>query len=150
MRDLNAFACPSLTYGITMNSNLFESFLDSGAGRRATTLMLKHKHSVQEIFDEVLREAVLAIPYLIVGGKYTTAQLSNPVTWSSWFTAERRVAGMCLAFFVREGVVGLVQHRTRSGKGTKRYCLPATHAVTATSSTRSASTFSIAGSLPWL
>ena len=129
------------------NSKLFASFLRTSAGRRATTLMLGRKHQLPEIFDSVLHEVTFAIPSLIVGGKYTTAQLSNPTTWSSWFTAEHRVAGMCLAFFVRERVIGLVLHRTRSGKGTKRYCLPSPQAVSAKVLSRTTSLFTLPGSM---
>jgi hypothetical protein len=149
LRHLSAFGCAFLTHGTfnMKNSNLFESFIDSPAGRRATTLMLSHTRSVQDIFEEVQREAVLDVASLILGCKYTTQQLSNPVTWADWFTAERRVAGMCLAFLVREKVIGLVQHQTRSGKGTKRYCLPSTHAMTAKSSPRRATIFTLPGSI---
>ena len=129
------------------NSNLFESFLCTAAGRRATTLMWTHKRPMQEIFDSVLQEVNFAIPFLMVGAKYTTAQLCNPTTWQTWPTAEHRVAGMCLAFFVRERVIGLVLHRTRSGKGTKRYCLPSPQAVSAKVLSRTTSLFTLPGSM---
>lgn len=109
---------------IEMKTNYFEKFSGTSAGRCASSLLVTHRIKPKHIFSTVLFKINQALPHLVVGGKYTTEMLSSPEVWAKWTTAERRVAGMCLAYLVRSESVGLVLHLTRKGKGKKRYCLP--------------------------
>jgi hypothetical protein len=109
---------------IEMKTNYFEKFSGTSAGRCASSLLVTHQIKPKHIFSTVLYKSNQALPDLVVGGKYTTEMLSSPEVWARWTTAERRVAGMCLAYLVRTNSVDLVLHITRKGKGKKRYCLP--------------------------
>lgn len=106
-----------------MNSSIFETFKKTPAGRRATTLLRASSLASAQLFNAVHAAVVEHLPYLDDGRRYTTEELCGPELWSTWFTAERRVAGMCLAHLVKVDSVPLTLHYTRSGKGKKRYHL---------------------------
>ena len=107
-----------------MKTNIFEAFSKTSSGRRASTLLATHAHTPAQLFNAIRTDVVAAIPRLIEGKKYSTEKLCSQDTWSPLYKAERRVAGMCLAFLVKVGAIPLTLHRTRSGKGTKSYQLP--------------------------
>lgn len=104
-----------------MTDRDFDSFANTSAGRCAATLLRTHAIKPSQIYAMVHAEVTQSIPYLAEGRPHTTELLCDPAVWSKWFTAERRVAGMCLAYMVRRGLVKLCLHITRSGKGSKRY-----------------------------
>jgi hypothetical protein len=105
-----------------MKSSDFLKFETSAGGRRAATLLRDHVVKPEQIFATVLAEVTQNLPHLEEGGRYTTEQLCGPDIWATWFTAERRVAGMCVAFFfVKEKVVDLYKHLTPSRKGSAKY-----------------------------
>jgi hypothetical protein len=97
-----------------MKSSDFMKFETSAGGRRAATLLRDHVVKPEQIFATVLAEVTQNLPHLEEGGRYTTEMLCGPDVWAAWFTAERRVAGMCVAYFVRKKVVALYRHRTQS------------------------------------
>lgn len=118
-----------------MNPIIFQTFSKTSAGRCAATLSKNYNTiAPKQVWDAVHSEAVMALLHLKEGGKYTTEQICGPGIWSPWFTVERRVAGMCLAYLIKVGAIPLVLHLTPSGKGKKRYCLPSTKAGVATAS----------------
>lgn len=104
-----------------MNKHDFENFACTSAGCRAATLLLDHKVKPEQIFATVLAEITQILPHLEDGRRYTTELLCHPDIWATWFTAERRVAGMCVAYLVRKSMVKLFRHRTPSGKGAAKY-----------------------------
>ena len=104
-----------------MKTTNFDNFACSSAGRRAATLLLDHKVKPEQIFSTVLAEITQILPYLEDDGRYLTENLCDPDIWAAWFTAEKRVAGMCVAYLVRKSVVQLFRHRTPSGKGKAKY-----------------------------
>ncbi len=97
-----------------MKNNDFEDFARTSAGRRAASLLLTHAIKPDAIFAIVLAEVTQNLPHLEEGGRYTTEMLCGPDLWANWLTAERRVAGMCVAYFVRKKVVALYKHGTQS------------------------------------
>jgi hypothetical protein len=105
-----------------MKTKDYADFAGTSSGRRAETLLLTHKVSPGQIFATVLAEVTQAVPHLEDGAKYTSEKICDPDIWSKWSLAERRVAGMCLAYLVRNRAVPLYRHYTLSGKGTARYC----------------------------
>ena len=107
-----------------MKTSIFDQFSKTSSGRRAATLMATHTKTTAQLFNAVQTDLAAALPRLIAGKKYTAKQLCSPATWSPVRIAENRVAGMILAYLVKVGAVPLTLHRTRSGKGTKRYRLP--------------------------
>jgi hypothetical protein len=109
---------------IAMNQKILEAFARTSSGRRARTLLLTHPSSPDSIFSEVLNDVTELMPLLELNGAYRCQVLCNPDSWSQWFIAERRVAGMCLAFLVRRGIIKLVRRMTRSGRWSGQYCLP--------------------------
>ena len=78
-------------------------------------MLLDHEVKPEQIFSTVLADVTQALPHLIDDAKYTTQMLCDPDIWEDWTTAEVRVAGMCLAYMVRNDVVKLFRHR-RKGK----------------------------------
>jgi hypothetical protein len=104
-----------------MKHSDFEDFAGTPGGRRAAAVLRKHKATPDEIFAMVLAQVTEVLPILEEGGRYTTEMLCGPDIWATWFTAERRVAGMCAAYFVNRKVVKLYKHLTPSGKGKAKY-----------------------------
>lgn len=104
-----------------MTNQHYVLFQATSSGHRAKTLLLSHTVTPEQIFATVLAEVTQAFPYLVDGCTYPTKMLCGPDAWSAWSKAERRVAGMCLAYLVRNRVIPLFKHITRSGKGTARY-----------------------------
>jgi hypothetical protein len=107
-----------------MKNSIFEPFSKTSSGRRAATLMATHTNTTAQLFKAVRTDVAAALPGLIEGKKYSTEKLCSLDTWSPLYKAERRVAGMILAYLVKVGAIPLTLHRTRKGKGTKRYRLP--------------------------
>ena len=105
----------------------YEGFAASYGGRRAAGLLRAHEVRPQNIFPAVLRQAAGALPTLVPGRKYSTEMVCGPRVWASWSKsdAEKRVAGKCLSYMVKTGMVILDPHVTRSGKGKRYYVLPA-------------------------
>lgn len=99
----------------------FSDFAGTSSGRRAATLLATHQTKPKEIFDTVLAEVTQAIPHLLDDAKYSTEMLCDPAIWFKWLKAEVCVAGMCLAYLVRNRVVPLYRHQTPSGKGKALY-----------------------------
>lgn len=99
----------------------FDDFASTSAGRRAATLLRDHKVKPEQMFAMVLAEVTQRLPYLEDGGKYTTKALCDADDWAKWFTAERRVAGMCVAYIAKKRMVELYKHRTLSGKGSAKF-----------------------------
>lgn len=99
----------------------FELFAETAAGRWAEDLLLTHDVKPEEIFRVVFSEVNFALPYLVDGAKYTTEMLCEPDFWNTWLPAETYVAGMCLAFLVRNRVVKLHKHWTPKGGGKAEY-----------------------------
>lgn len=110
--------------GNLMQARHFEEFAKTPAGRRAAGLLKACAITPKQLLYTVFFETVFALPYLMEGEKYTTEQFCGPEKWSPLRKAERRVAGMCLAYLVKVGAIPLTLHRTRNGEGTKRYQLP--------------------------
>jgi len=104
-----------------MKKNDFEEFASTSAGRRAASLLRDHQIKPEEIFATVLSEVTQVLPHLEEGGRYTTEMLCGPDLWANWLTAERRVAGMCIAYFAKKPDVALYKHLTSSGKGKAKY-----------------------------
>lgn len=104
-----------------MKKHDFENFACTSAGRRAATLLRDHKVKPEQIFAMVLAEVTQSLPHLEEGGRYTTEMLCGPDIWDAWFESEGSVAGMCLAYLVRNRVVQLFRHVTPSGKGKAKY-----------------------------
>ena len=104
-----------------MKNNDFEDFARTSAGRRAATLLFTHEVKPEQIFAMVLAEVTQILPELHECGRYTTENLCGSDTWDRWFKAEGSVAGMCLAYMVRNGMVALFKHLTPSGKGKAKY-----------------------------
>lgn len=107
-----------------MQARLLEEFAKTPAGRRAASLLATHTNTTAQLLYAVFFETAFALPYLMEGEKYTTEQFCGPDKWSPLHKAERRVAGMCLAYLVNVGAIPLTRHLTPSGNGTKRYLLP--------------------------
>nr|WP_315491065.1 hypothetical protein [uncultured Rhodoferax sp.] len=93
----------------------FDDFTCTSAGRRANTLLRDHEVKPEQIFCKVLADVTQILPHLMDDAKYTTQMLFDPDIWEDWTMAEVRVAGMCLAYMVRNDVVKLFRHR-RKGK----------------------------------
>jgi hypothetical protein len=105
-----------------MKTKDFADFADTSSGRRAATLLATHQIKPKELFDTILAEVAQAMPHLVDDAKYSTEMISGPRHWSTWLKAEVCVAGMCLAYLVRNRVVPLYRHKTPSGKGKALYC----------------------------
>lgn len=99
----------------------FESFAETSSGRYARTLLLGHAVTPEQIFATVLAAVLPVLPYLEDGCLYPAKMLCGPEIWSEWTPAEHCVAGMCLAYLVRNRVIPLFKHITRSGKGRATY-----------------------------
>jgi hypothetical protein len=104
-----------------MKTKDFADFAGTSSGRRAETLLFAHKVTAAQIFATVLDEVTQAIPHLLDGCKYSTQMLCDPAIWPTWSKAKRCVAGMCLAYLVRNRVLQLFRHLTPSGKGKTQY-----------------------------
>lgn len=104
-----------------MTKHDFEDFARTSAGRRATAVLRNHKAMPDEIFAMVLAQVTEILPILEEGGRYTTEMLCGPELWARWFTAERRVAGMCVAYLAKKPDVALYKHLTPAGKGKAKY-----------------------------
>jgi hypothetical protein len=105
-----------------MKTNNFQAFSKTSAGRCSVTLSTKFSTiPPKQLWDAVHSEVAWALPHLMEGGKYSAEQLCGPDIWSPWFTVERRMAGMVLAYLVKVGAIPLTLHVTPSGNGTKRY-----------------------------
>ncbi len=103
----------------------FANFEASAGGRRAAGLLRRHGTSLRAMYEAVYAEVTDNVPGLIEGGLYLTEQLCSPDLWGSWpFAGQRRAAGMCLAFLVKNDLISLEVHQTMSGKGPTRYKLP--------------------------
>ncbi len=105
-----------------MTTKDYEDFMKTSSGRRAATLLAADRVKPGRIYTTVLTAVTRAMPRLRDGKKYTTAMLCAPTVWSELSPGEGCVAGMCLAYLVRNKMVALRLHRTPSGKGTRRYC----------------------------
>lgn len=101
----------------------FEYFVSTASGRRATSL-LGNKSAVADLYERTFGAVAESAPHVGLGKLRTTEQLCGRGMWINLWTAERRVAGMCLAFQVSLDALPLAVHRTPSGKGKKRYCSP--------------------------
>ena len=99
----------------------FEDFACTSSGCRAATLLRDHKVKPEQIFATVLAEISQNLPHLEDGGRYSTEMLCGPDIWAAWHRGEGSVAGMCLAYMVRKGMVKLFRHRTPSGGGKAFY-----------------------------
>ncbi len=104
-----------------MTENDFDDFASTSAGRRAATLLKAHTVKPEQIFTTVLAEVTQVLPHLEDDGRYTTAMLCGPDIWATWFTAERRVAGMCIAYLAKKPDVALYKHLAPSRKGKAKY-----------------------------
>jgi hypothetical protein len=104
-----------------MKTSDFLKFETSAGGRRAATLLRDHVVKPEQIFATVLAEVTQNLPHLEEGGRYTTEMLCGPDIWAAWFTAERRVAGMCVAHIAKKPGVALYKHHTSSGAGKAKY-----------------------------
>ena len=104
-----------------MKTEEFADFAGTSGGRRAATLLASHAVKPQQIFAKVHAEVFQILPYLEEGVRYLTKNVLDPDIWAEWTTAEKRVAGMCLAYMVRTGAVPLYRHFTPSGKGPAKY-----------------------------
>jgi hypothetical protein len=104
-----------------MTNQHFYWFAETSSGRCARTLLYDHAVTPEQIFATVLAVVLLVLPYLEDGRLYPTKMLCGLDVWSEWTPAERCVAGMCLAYLVRNRVIPLFKHITRSGKGRATY-----------------------------
>lgn len=104
-----------------MNTNEFEDFARTSSGRCAATLLVGHAVKPDQIYARVCADVSQILPHLEEGGRYLTKNVLDPDIWSAWTTAEKRVAGMCLAHMVRNGAVPLYRHLTPSGRGPAKY-----------------------------
>jgi hypothetical protein len=104
-----------------MTAHNFQNFACTSAGHRAATLLFTHKVKTEQIFAMVLVQVTEILPHLKEGGRYTTEMLCGPELWATWFTAERRVAGMCVAYLAKKPDVALYKHRTQCGAGKAKY-----------------------------
>jgi len=102
----------------------FEYFASTASGRRATSL-LGNKRAVEDLYERTFGAVAESAPHVGLGKLRTTEQLCGGSIWINLRTAERCVAGMCLAFQVSLDALPLAMHRTPSGKGKKRYRSPA-------------------------
>ena len=112
-----------------MNEKIFDSFACTSSGRRAARLLATHQVTPKQIFDAALAETTQAMPNVQDERKYTTEQLCGAACWARWYTAERRVAGMCVAYFVRKDIVLLELQKRRARSGKNYYRRPTTSAV---------------------
>lgn len=104
-----------------MKKSYFEDFACTSAGRRAASLLRDRKVKPEQIFARVLAEVTQILPHLDEDRRYTTEMLCGPDLWATWFTAERRVAGMCVAYLAKKPDVALYKHHTQSGAGKAKY-----------------------------
>jgi hypothetical protein len=106
-----------------MYSEFFERFEDSPAGRRCASLLECGNYSSRKMLDAVYAAINDALPGMDEGVNYTASQLCGADFWSGLYRNDRSAAGICLAFMVKHSMVPLTMHRTRSGKGKKKYHL---------------------------
>lgn len=104
-----------------MRTSDFVKFETSAGGRLAATLLRDHAVKPEQIFATVLAEVTQRLPCLDDDYRYTTEQLCGPDIWATWFTAERRAAGMCVAYLAKKPDVALYKHHTQSGAGKAKY-----------------------------
>ncbi|MEY2860498.1 MAG: hypothetical protein RL392_956 [Pseudomonadota bacterium] len=95
--------------------------MKTSSGHRAATMLATHRVKPEQVYATVLTAVTRAMPRLKDGKKYTTAMLCAPTVWSELSQGEGCVAGMCLAYLVRNKMVALRLHRTPSGKGKNHY-----------------------------
>ena len=108
-----------------MDMTIFEAFLVSRGGVRADGLSRGSGTPLEKVFEFVGDEVTSKLGVLDPNRRYTTKQLCLPDLWAALpLPSQRRSAGMCLKFLVAAGALPLVLHKTKSGKGPKRYCLP--------------------------
>lgn len=104
--------------------HLIYRFKETAGGLRAAGLVEKHKLSLEEMLLAVLSEVQERVPFLYHGALYSTEQLCGEELWAAFrHVGPRRAAGMIVVFLAECGVVPLVIHLTRSGKGPKRFVL---------------------------
>lgn len=101
----------------------YESFANTHSGRRAESLLRSHATKLKHIYETVLLNVSPALPFLDIGRRHTAKEFFDDKLWLSWSFAERRVAGMCLTFMVKHQIIPLSMHKTKSGKGSKKYYL---------------------------
>lgn len=111
---------------MTIHTSLLNKFETSPAGRRAGTLLANHKTSLPGMLSNILNVIQDGVPGMIPEKRYTAAQLCGQTIWNAWpFKGQKCAAGMCLLFLVKAGALTLELHITKSGKGSKRYYVPA-------------------------
>ena len=108
---------------------LLSDFNETAAGRRAEGLLAKHSFKTDFLFTGVHFKVNEALQSMVADRLYTSEQFCGEEMWSQLYPAEKRVVGMCVAYLVSTGAVGLTLHRTPSGKGKKRYRLLLTQAL---------------------
>jgi hypothetical protein len=106
-----------------MYLDLFEMFEDSPAGRSCASLLERGIHKPRQMFDDVYAAVTNALPGMDDCVNYTAAQICGSDVWAGLHRNEKSAAGMCLAFMVKHSMVPLTMHRTRSGKGKRKYHL---------------------------
>jgi hypothetical protein len=106
-----------------MYSDLFEKFEDSTAGSRCASLLEYGNYRIRKMFDHVYAAINYAQSGMDDGVNYTASQMCGGDFWSGLHKNDKSAAGMCLAFMVNNFMVPLTMHRTRSGRGTKKYHL---------------------------
>jgi hypothetical protein len=119
------YGAPSETQfeALCMYIDLLEKFEDSTAGRRCSSLLECGNYRLRKMFDDVYAAINDALPGMDEGVNYTASQLCGADFWSGLHRNDRSAAGICLAFMVKHSMVPLTMHRTRSGKGKKKYHL---------------------------
>lgn len=109
-----------------MTNSLYERFIASASGRRATALLARHHESLRDMFEVVFQFVAATIPTLEPERRYTAKEICGQALWGEWpFSGQKYAAGMSLYFLVKAGALNLVHHKTKSGKGPKKYFVPA-------------------------
>lgn len=74
-----------------------------------------------ELLILLCREASAVISRLRPGKKYLARELWGDLGWSGWSRGRKVCAGICLSYLVERQAISLRWHRTRSGRGPRRY-----------------------------
>ncbi len=105
----------------SINADVFDAFLATYGGVRCTK-MLGSTASAHMLIDLVFATARRKLPELHRGRKYQSRDLCADA-WPLLAYRQRMCAGMCMVFLAREGLLPIVLHQTKSGRGAKKYWL---------------------------
>ena len=108
----------TLAKNFSMN-DVLQDFLHSYRFARCVSFL--EERELIPMLVEVLRAASAAALALQCDKAYLARDLCSALGWQGWPKRRQVCAGICLSYLVERQAVPLQLHRTRSGRGPRRY-----------------------------